>query len=129
MLVRSSSRKSARAFFYGCMTYHLRGRTACANNLLIPMERTNEAVLRVLERDVLHPDVISKVVDKALDKFKASEIECKERRHSLYKQIKDVDVEIERLVAAISAGGDIPVLVTAVKAAKERRSALSSDLA
>ncbi len=93
------------------------------------MERTNEAVLRVLERDVLHPDVISKVVDKALDKFKASEIECKERRHSLYKQIKDVDVEIERLVAAISAGGDIPVLVTAVKAANERRSALSSDLA
>ena len=33
------------------------------------MDRTNEAVLRVLERDVLHPDVISKVVDKALGKI------------------------------------------------------------
>ena len=128
MLVRSSSRKGTRAFFYGCMTYHLRGRTACANNLLIPMERTNEAVLRVLERDVLHPDVISKVVDKALDKFKACEIEWKERRHSLYRQIKDIDAEIERLVSAISAGGDIPALVTAVKVANERRIALSSHL-
>ncbi len=68
-------------------------------------------------------------MDKAFDKFKASEVEWKERRQSLYKQMKDVDVEIERLVAAISAGGDIPVLVTAVKAANERRTALSSDLA
>lgn len=54
-------------------------------------------------------------MDKAFDKFKASEVEWKERRQSLYKQMKDVDVEIERLVAAISAGGDIPVLVTAVR--------------
>jgi|SoiMethySBSTD1v2_1073268.scaffolds.fasta_scaffold572629_2 N-acetylmuramic acid 6-phosphate (MurNAc-6-P) etherase len=69
----------------------------------------------------LHPDVINNVVDKALNKFKASQMELKERRHYLYKQIKDVDIEIERLVAAISAGGDIPVLVTAVKAANERK--------
>jgi N-acetylmuramic acid 6-phosphate (MurNAc-6-P) etherase len=76
-----------------------------------------------------HADVISKVVDKALDKFKASETEWKERRHSLHKQIKDIDIEIERLVAAISAGGDIPVLVTAVKIANDRRTAVSRDLA
>jgi N-acetylmuramic acid 6-phosphate (MurNAc-6-P) etherase len=69
----------------------------------------------------LHPDVINIVVDKALNKFNASQMELKERRHYLYKQIKDVDIEIERLVAAISAGGDIPVLVTAVKAANERK--------
>ena len=76
----------------------------------------------------LHPDVINNVVDKALNKLKASQMELKERRHYLYKQIKDVDIEIERLVAAIS-GGDIPVLVTAVKAANERKSALLRDLA
>lgn len=90
------------------------------------MDRTNEEVLRVLERDVLHPDVISKVADKALNKFKASEMEWKQCRHSLYKHIKDVDIEIERLVAAISAGGDIPVLVTAVKAANGRKSRQST---
>jgi hypothetical protein len=95
----------------------------------MPMDKTNEAVLRVLEQNVLHPDVIRKIVDKALDKFKACEMEWKERRNSFYKQIKDVDIEIERLVAVISAGGDIPALVTAVKAANERRTALLRDLA
>ena len=93
------------------------------------MDRANEEVLRVLERDVLHPKVISTIVDKALDKFKASETEWKERRHSLHKQIKDIDIEIERLVAAVSVGGDIPVLVTAIKVANERRTGLSRDLA
>ena len=68
-------------------------------------------------------------MDKALDKFKASEIEWKERRQVLHRQIKEIDIEIEKLVAAISAGGDIPVLVTAVKAANDRRAAVSRDLA
>ncbi len=69
--VKSSSRKGARALFYGCMTHHLRGGTACGNNLLTPMDRANEEVLAVLERDVLHPDVTKTVVRKALDKFRA----------------------------------------------------------
>ena len=54
--------KRCRAFFYGCMTHHLRGRTACTNNLLTPMDRPMTAVLAGLERDVLHPDVTKTVV-------------------------------------------------------------------
>ena len=115
--------------FYGCMTHHLRGRTACANNLLTPMDRANDEVLGLLERDVLHPDVTKTVVRKALDKFRAAEREWKERRQALYKQISRVDTEIKRLVAAISAGADIPALVEAVKDANERREGLSKDLA
>ena len=45
LYVKSSSRKGTRALFYGCMTYHLRGRIACTNHLLIPMDRANEGVL------------------------------------------------------------------------------------
>jgi hypothetical protein len=72
-----------------------------------------------LGRDVLHLDVVKKVVDKALVTFNASEVEWKERRHYLHAQIKN-DIEVERLVVAISAGGDIPVFVAA---------AVSRDLA
>ncbi|MBX3303789.1 MAG: zinc ribbon domain-containing protein [Nitrospira sp.] len=57
LYVRSSSRKGARVLFYGCMTYHVRGRTACSNNVLTPMDQANEEVLSVLERQVLHPDI------------------------------------------------------------------------
>jgi hypothetical protein len=46
-------------------------------------------------------------------------VEWKERRHYLHAQIKN-DIEVERLVVAISAGGDIPVFVAA---------AVSRDLA
>ncbi len=129
LYVRSSSRKGARALFYGCMTYHLRGRMACANNVLMPMERANEEVLQALEQQVLHPDITRTVVRKALEKFKASEREWKERREVLHRQIATVDSETKRLVSAIAAGGDIPLLVGALKDAQERREALSKALA
>jgi site-specific DNA recombinase len=129
LYVKSSSRKGERALFYGCMTFHLRGRTACANSLLTPMDRANEEVLSVLEHDVLHPNVTKTVVRKAVDKFRASEREWKERREALHKQISSIDMELGRLVAAISSGGDIPALVAAVKIANDRRTALSQDLA
>ena len=111
------------------MTFHLRGKSACPNNLLTPMERANEEVLGVLERDVLHPDVTRVVVRKALAKFKAAENEWKERRQTLLKQISCVDTENKRLVSAISAGGNIPALVEALKTANERKDSLLSELA
>jgi hypothetical protein len=69
------------------------------------------------------------VVRKALEKFKASELEWKERRQILHRQIATVDSETKRLVSAISAGGDIPALVEALKVAQERRESLSKELA
>ena len=129
LYVRTSSRKAGRVQFYGCMTHHLRGKTACPNSLLTPMGRANDEVLAVLEREVLHPDVTKAVVRKALDKFRAAEHEWKERRQALLKQISAVDVENKRLVSAVSAGGDIPALVEALKASNERKDSLLSELA
>ncbi len=129
LYVRTSSRKSGRALFYGCMTYHLRGRTVCSNNLLTPMERADEEVLGALERQVLHPDITRTVVRKALVKFKAAEREWMERRRVLHRQIDAIEVETKRLVSAVSAGGDIPALVEALKVAQERRGDLLKDLA
>ena len=94
-----------------------------------PMDRANEEVLAVLERDVLHPDVTKTVVRKALDKFRASERDWSERRQALHKRIAIVDMELSRLVTAISSGGDIPALVEAVKATNDRRTTLSRELA
>ena len=111
------------------MTHHLRGKTACPNSLLTPMSRANDEVLAVLEQNVLHPDVTKTVVRKALDKFRAAEHEWKERRQALLKQISAVDVENKRLVSAISAGGDIPALVEALKASNERKDSLLGELA
>lgn len=126
--VKSSSRKGARAFFYGCMTYHLRGRAACSNHHLAPMEAANEAILGVFEREVLHPDVTDTVVRKALDKFRASQKEKKQNRERYHQQITAVNAESSRLVAAIAAGGDIPSLVQAVQQCHDRKTALLDEL-
>lgn len=48
--------------------------------MLIPMEAANSAVLKVLEQEVLHPQVTDTVVRKALDMFKASQ---KEKKNNL----------------------------------------------
>lgn len=63
LYVRTSSRKGGQVQFYGCMTHHLRGMTACPNSLLTPMGRANEELLAMLERGVLHPDVTKAFVE------------------------------------------------------------------
>ena len=128
LYVKSSSRKGQRAFAYGCMTFHLRGRSACTNSLLVPMEAANEAVLNVLQENVLHPNVTDTVVRKAVEKFRASQQQKKKNRQQYYEGIAQVDAELRRLVSAISVGGDIPALVVAVKEGNDRRAALSADL-
>ncbi|HPV82292.1 MAG TPA: recombinase family protein [Nitrospira sp.] len=126
--VKSSFRKGARAYFYGCMTYHLRGRTACSNRHLAPMDAANEAVLGVFGKEVLHPDVTDTVVRKALDKFRASQKEKRHNRERYHQQISAVDAESGRLVAAVAAGGDIPALVQALQQCNDRKTALLEAL-
>lgn len=128
LFVKSSSRKGQRAFFYGCMTYHLRGRSACQNAMLIPMKAANETVLTVIEQDVLNPQVTDTVVKKALDKFRASQKDKKKNVEQRYERLQRLEIELQRLLAAISAGGDIPTLVEAMKECTERKIALSRDL-
>ncbi len=93
------------------------------------MEAANSAVLAVFEQEVLHPNVTDVVVKKAIAKFRASQ-QDKQRNIQLYdERLKLLETEVGRLVDAISAGGDIPALVDALKASTERQAALSHDRA
>lgn len=93
-----------RASFYG-MTYHLRGRAACTNNLFIPMELANEEVLKVFERDVMNHDVTMRVVRKALAKFRAAEQGWKERRQTLLSRSQPLMTRINSLCPPSLRGG------------------------
>jgi len=53
--VKSRSHGRRRAFFYGCTSYHLRGRAVCANGIEVAMEPTNRLVLDAFESDILRP--------------------------------------------------------------------------
>jgi hypothetical protein len=51
-----------RVGFYGCLAYQKRGTTVCANNLVVRMDRIDEAVLTPIGGDVLKPKIITAVI-------------------------------------------------------------------
>lgn len=61
-----------RRSYYGCVLYHQRGRTVCGNNLEVPMESADEAVLTAVEHDVLNVAVLETSLYKALATLEAS---------------------------------------------------------
>ena len=97
--------------------------------MLIPMEAANSAVLAVVEQEVLHPNVTDVVVKKAIGKFRASQQDKQRKIQQYDERLKLLETEVGRLVDAISAGGDIPPLVEALKASTERQAAVSHDRA
>jgi site-specific DNA recombinase len=114
LYVKSSARKGQRSLAYGCMTFHLRGRSACTNSMLIPMEDANDAVVKTLAQDVLHPDVTDTVVKKAGAKFRASQQDKQRNIQQYDERLELIETEMGRLVSTIAAGGDIPALVEAL---------------
>jgi hypothetical protein len=83
----------------------------------------------VFEQEVLHPAVTDTVIKKAVAKFKAAQQEKTTNIDRYCVRISQLDIEIKRLVSAVSAGGDIPALVVALKENTDRRAALSDELA
>jgi len=47
-----------RVAFDGCLAYQNLGTTVCANNLVVQMDRIDEAVLTTIGGDVLKPKII-----------------------------------------------------------------------
>jgi site-specific DNA recombinase len=51
----SRSHGRQRAYFYGCQTNWKKGASICTNDLVLPINRVNDAVLKALAGDVLRP--------------------------------------------------------------------------
>ena len=113
-----------RAYFYACTSFHLRGSSVCANSLEVPMERSDLAVLASIERDVLQPDVIAATLRKALERLKPQAAAAQEARQEVEKRLQTVERDLERLTAAVTAGGELSTLVPAIK---EREAARGSS--
>ncbi len=62
LYVRSRSHGQKRGFFYGCLAYHKRGRTICANHVEAPLGLLDQAVLDAIGGRVLRVDVVEEVV-------------------------------------------------------------------
>ncbi len=128
LYVRSRSHGNRRMLFYGCTSYNLRGRAVCTNNMELPLEEANASVLRQIERDVLHPDVVMEAVRQAVERLRPSQGELEAKRKALVAEIETIDAERARLADAIAAGGNLPALLDAVRERERQKQRLTRSL-
>ena len=127
--VRSRSHGKRRAFFYACTGYQLRGTAICTNNMEIPMDAADAAVLQQIEADFLRPDVVTEAVRQAVARLRPNEDELVLKRKGLLADQQRVDTELARLSAAIATGGSLASLLQAVKDREQEKGRISQALA
>ena len=128
LVVRSRSHGGRRAFFYGCTSYHHRGRTVCTNTLEMPMLAADEAVLSQLEGDALCPEVLEAALSRALGRLTTPDPDAGKRRRALTAKGKKLDRELARLTAALIVGGPLKTLVSAIKTAERQADQIELEL-
>lgn len=86
--------------------HHRRGPSVCSNNLTIPMEQADDAVLCAIEDVVLAPAIVDSVVDQVIEQVQAAR--GANRRPAIEREMATIEQEISRLAGAIASGGDVP---------------------
>jgi hypothetical protein len=94
----------------------------CRNRADVPMALADAAVLDVLATDLLDPAVIDAAIVRAVERV-AAKGRPEDGRQRLEAELKAARQEVERLVAAVRAGADVPAFVDALKAADSRGAA------
>lgn len=107
---------------YMCAAFRRKGPSVCNNDLALPVEATERAILDVIEGSVLTPDFVERVLDSAF----TSEPEA--RRH-LQSERERTAREIENLTRALAQGGDVAALVTGLRTREKQLKSLDAALA
>src|SRR5207244_982065 len=94
-VVSRSNGQQGRAYFYGCLANWKRGAPICTNDLNLPIDRVNDAVLRSLAGDVLRPAVVSAIIDGVLEQLLPANVES--HVEELRGQLRTLDTKIGNL--------------------------------
>jgi site-specific DNA recombinase len=127
MFLHTRGGKVRRAL-YACTGYHKRGRSVCQNNLEVPMDLADRAVIAGIRDTVLRPAIVDAALEEAL-RMLAEPTPGAARADALEAELTTLGGEIERLVTAMAAGGDLPALVEGLRARERRRQDVVEQLA
>ncbi|MBX3307723.1 MAG: recombinase family protein [Nitrospira sp.] len=130
LCVQSERRNARRTHYYACTTHLRRGAAACAEAMYAPMEALDQAVLTAIEEDVLHPAVLMKAIEKAIQQLSPQDDdESTARRSAIKKDLAKVEAALARLTQAVVEGGALSTLLAEMKKLEDQRTRLSGDLA
>ena len=127
LTVRSRAHGGRRSFRYVCATHHYRGRAICSNGLELHQAVADDAVLELLEADILRPAVVDQAIALALETLCGDQA-GENRRTVLERQLGQTVRKLQQLTAAVEAGGHLPALIAAIAQRENERAALQAEI-
>ena len=92
------------------------------------MTMTDDAILTKLSSYVLDPEIVEGAIADALAELRPSSDVMERRRGVLQTEIRKLEEEQARFVAAIAIAGDVEALAQALRDREQRRTHLRSEL-
>lgn len=124
MTIAGSGRK-----YYYCQNAKEKGHAVCTGMKGLRQEETEKAVLAGLKRDLLRPEAVEAFRAEYERAVKAASGDLDAERTALTKRLRKTEKEIENGTRAIMAGVMSEAILTALKAAEERKASLVAELA
>jgi hypothetical protein len=118
-----------RQSYYVCASYHERGRTVCENGLRLPMVAADDAVLNEMESVVLDPDIVAGAIQDAIAELRPTRGSIEAKRDALLADLRRLQEQQARYVAAIGQAGEIAALADALKTCEHDRQRTQRELA
>jgi site-specific DNA recombinase len=124
--VRSRSHGRRRAFYYSCSAFNRKGAAVCRNNTDVPMERADSAILTMLERELLDPEVLREAVARVRTLARGRGQSAEARRTEITTAIAKVDAELVNLTGALASG--LSSVIDGIRDREKLRTSLTREL-
>lgn len=110
---------------YQCGNFHQRGLKACKNDLTMPQQIVDNAVLAMIEREVFPtPEHVVAIINGATrDTLKVTK-----KTPDLTKELAKVEAELAKYVAMVAKIGDDDALAAEITKRKTRKAEIVADL-
>jgi site-specific DNA recombinase len=124
--VRTKTRAHGRQVrTYACSSHYNRGASVCENQIQVPMEMTDEKVIRAIG-NILRPELLEIVILGV--KADVEQTATSDPRAPILTAIEAIDGQIANVTDAIAMGGTLGALVARLQTLEERRLRLLSEL-
>lgn len=94
------------------------------------MDAADLTVLRMVERELLHPSAIAAAVKRVMARLQPEPRDREARRLAIGDRLRQLDGELTRLAGAVAAGtGNLESVVGAIRTREQERAGLRQELA
>jgi ribosomal protein L18 len=130
LYARRRSHGRSRRHFYECSSHDRRGPSVCSNDLALPMEATDRALLEAFEEDLLDPAVITRTIERAVAELvRDRDGGTSARAQALERELATAERQLGNVTQAIVLGGPIERLVAQLQPLEARKPDLVAELA